>query len=102
MQHPYHLLIAARLLHLGKQAVKKGDVIIGQIEMSCLLSQHHLILTEGVLQVIEMLELHGVYFRFELHLRLFGTHQHLLHRGKVQFLVSYAQTILRKEEANQS
>ena len=102
MQHAHHLLLAARLLHLREHTVEEGDIIVGQVKMPRLLGQHRLILTEGVLQVVEMLELHGVHLRFQLHLNLLGTHQHLLHRGKVQFLVSNAQTLFRKEETNQS
>lgn len=99
VQHTDHLLVATRPLHAPKQSVEEGDVVVGKVELPCLLGQCSLVVAKCVLDVVEPLLRHGIgLLILDFQLGLVGAHQHLFHRRKVQFFLSNAHAVFRKKE----
>ena len=62
VEDAHYLVVGAGLLCAGEEAVEEGHIVIGQVEVPRQFGHRMAVLLQRVLQIVEMLQLHGVDF----------------------------------------
>ena len=101
VEDAHHLVVGAGLLCAREEAVEEGDIVIGQVEVPGHLGHRLAVLLQGVFQVVEVFQLHGVDF-LDFHGGLSVVGQHIVQRREVQFRFADFYPVFREKVAKGS